>query len=340
MDTAVLQRIQRGLQEKRQSLTDWITGTPPAKKRIMEGPCCDEDVQLQLSTIDRSLDQIENHTFGVCEVCHKYVDAPLLEMDYTTCVCLDHYTEAERRQLETELELSLTFQRALLPQSAPEIPGLSLAAFSRPAQILGGDYYDFIQYRDGLYGLAIADAVGHGVAASMFMTSLQTALHTLVPENDSPADVIQRINRFYIHNVHMTSFLTVFLSRYDPVSHRLIYGNAGHNPPIVYRHKEKKVDWLQPTGAGLGFIEDYTIQPETVLLSTGDVLVLYTDGIVEANNPQGESFGYDRLEQVVTQNAFLSAQELLMVIRQALRDFVKEQPLADDTTIVIGKISA
>jgi sigma-B regulation protein RsbU (phosphoserine phosphatase) len=93
----------------------------------------------------------------------------------------------------------------------------------------------------------------------MFMTSLQTALHTLVPESDSPTEVIQRINRFFVHNVHMTSFLTVFLSRYDPLSHMFTYGNAGHNPPMVYRGKEAKVDWLHPTGAGLGFIEDYTI---------------------------------------------------------------------------------
>jgi len=340
MDATVLQRIQHGLQEKRQNISDWLNNTPPAKKQVMTGPCCDEDVQSQLITIDQSLDQIENNTFGVCEVCHRYVDAPLLEMDYTTCVCLDHYSEKELRQLETELELSQVFQKALLPHSAPDIPGLVLAAYSRPAQILGGDYYDFIQYRDGLYGLAIADAVGHGVAASMFMTSLQTALHTLAPENDSPADVIQRINRFYIHNVHMTSFLTVFLSRYDPAAHTLTYGNAGHNPPIVYRSQSRKVDWLQPTGAGLGFIEDYTIQPETISLSAGDVIVLYTDGVVEATNAQGDLFGYERLEKAVTQNAFLPAQELLKVIRQRLHDFVQAQTLADDTTILIGKISA
>lgn len=340
MDATVLQRIQHGLQEKRQSLSDWLNNTPPAKKQLMTGPCCEEDVQSQLKTIDQSLDQIEKNTFGVCEVCHEPVDANLLEMDYTTCVCLDHYSDKERRQLETELELSLVFQRALLPQTLPVIPGLVLAAFSRPAKILGGDYFDFIQYRDGLYGLAIADAVGHGVAASMFMTSLQTALHTLAPECDSPADVIQRINRFYIHNVHMTSFLTVFLSRYDPVSHQLTYGNAGHNPPIVFRNQSHRVDWLQPTGAGLGFIEDYTIQPETISLSAGDVIVLYTDGVVEATNVQGDYFGHEKLEKIVAQNAFLPAQELLKVIRQTLNEFIQEQPLADDTTIVIGKISA
>jgi sigma-B regulation protein RsbU (phosphoserine phosphatase) len=339
MDATVLQRIQHGLQEKRQGLSDWLKNTPPDQKQLVSGPCCDEDIQAQIKTIDRSLGQIQDNTFGVCEVCHHYVDASVLEVDYTACVCLDHYTEQERRQLETELELSLVFQRALLPQALPAIPGLTLAAFSRPAQILGGDYFDFIQYQDGLYGLAIADAVGHGVAASMYMTSLQTALHTLSPESNSPTEVIRRINRFYIHNVHMTSFLTVFLSRYDPVAHILTYGNAGHNPPMVYRGVEGNVYWLQPTGAGLGFIEDYTIEPQTISLSVGDLIILYTDGVVEAENSQGENFGYGRLEKLVARNATLSSQELLKSLRQALSDFVEAQPLADDTTIVIGKIS-
>jgi phosphoserine phosphatase RsbU/P len=339
METTVLQRIQHGLQEKRQGLTDWLKSTPPAKKQQITGAEGDQAIQVQLGTIDRSLEQIENKTFGVCEVCQCYVDANLLEVDYTSCVCLDHYSEQERRQLETELELSLAFQRALLPQSAPAIPGLEIAAFSRPAQILGGDYFDFIQYRDGLYGLAIADAAGHGVSASMFMTSLQAALHTLIPESDSPAEVIQRINHFYIHNVHMTSFMTVFLSRYDPVSHILTYGNAGHNPPIVYRSKEAKVEWLQPTGAGLGFIEDYTITQEKIWLSTGDILILYTDGVVEATNQQGEFFGLEKLAATVANNAARPAHDLLGMIRQTLDDFTSEQPLADDVTLVIGKLS-
>jgi phosphoserine phosphatase RsbU/P len=338
METTVLNRIQHGLREKRQNLTDWLKSTPPDKKQLVNGPCCDEDVQAQIETIDQTLVQIQENTFGVCEVCHNYVDASVLEVDYTACVCLDHYSDQERRQLETELEFSLAYQRALLPQALPAIPGLSLAAFSRPAQILGGDYFDFIQYQDGMYGLAIGDAVGHGVAASMYMTSLQTALHTLSPESNSPTEVLRRINRFYIHNVHMTSFLTIFLSRYDPVSHMLTYGNAGHNPPMVYRGKEGKVDWLQPTGAGLGFIEDYTIEPQTLSLAVGDTIILYTDGLVEAENSRGECFDYERLEKLVIQNAALSAQDLLKVLRQTLSDFIEEQPLADDTTIVIGKI--
>jgi RNA polymerase-binding transcription factor DksA len=164
MEATVLQRIQHGLQEKRQNLSDWLKNAPPEKKQLVNGPCCDEDIQVQIDTIDQSLDKIHDHTLGVCEVCHGYVDAELLEVDYTACVCLDHYSDQERRQLETELMLSLAYQRALLPQAPPAIPGLALAAFSRPAQILGGDYFDFIQYQDGLYGLAIGCG-GHGVAA-------------------------------------------------------------------------------------------------------------------------------------------------------------------------------
>jgi sigma-B regulation protein RsbU (phosphoserine phosphatase) len=339
MEATVYERVQSGLEDKRKNLSGWLKNTPPDEKQRIMGPCCDEDVQEQIKTIDQSLSKIQDGSLGVCEVCHGYVDTELLEVDYTACVCLDHYSEQERRELETELELSLAFQKALLPQSAPAIPGLTLAAFSRPAQILGGDYFDFIQYQDGMYGLAIADAVGHGVAASMYMTSLQTALHTLSPESNSPTEVLRRINRFYIHNVHMTSFLTIFLSRYDPVSHLLTYGNAGHNPPIVYRSEEGKVDWLQTTGAGLGFIENYSIDPQTISLAVGDLIVLYTDGIVEAANAQGELFGYERLGKLIIEYAPLSAQEILRAVRQNLFDFTGEQPIADDTTVVVGKVN-
>jgi sigma-B regulation protein RsbU (phosphoserine phosphatase) len=184
----------------------------------------------------------------------------LLEADYTACVCLDHLSAGEKRQLESELELSQTIQKALLPQRVPAIPGLDLAFFSRPAQILGGDYFDFFQFRDGVPGLAIADVVGHGISASLLMASIQTALRTLVPESDSPSDVLQRVNRFLLHNVHFTTFVTIFLGRFDNGTCTLDYCNAGHNPPLIYRQQEtgnNPVSWLQPTGAAIGLVEEF-----------------------------------------------------------------------------------
>jgi RNA polymerase-binding transcription factor DksA len=159
--------IQRGLTETRENLAHWIEATPPSKKSVQ---CLSEDgtcVEDHLHVIDQSLEKIREGTFGVCEVCHDAVDAELLRMDYTSTVCLGHFTEEELRQLESELELSQIVQRGLLPQQAPSIPGLSVAAFSRPAQIVSGDYFDFVRFKDGGHGIVMADVSGHGVAAGM-----------------------------------------------------------------------------------------------------------------------------------------------------------------------------
>ena len=338
MDTSILQRFQTSLIEKRHNLVEWLGQTPPAKKQIQLGSADEQDVQAHLRVVDQALEKISDQTLGICEVCHKTVDTNLLEMDYTASVCLDHFSELERRQLEAELELSAVVQRALLPQQIPEIPGLNLAAFSRPANIIGGDYFDFLQFRDGAYGLIIADAMGHGIAASILMSSFQTALRTLVPEKVSPVEVLERINHIILHNINYVTFVTAFLCRFEPATHVLTFSNAGQNPPLLYRNREKTVRWLGPTGAALGIIESYSLKSESVTLSEGDILLFYTDGITEATNPQKEPFGKERLAALVQQNSSLSAQNLVRVVRQAVEDFSGGHPLEDDITLIAGRL--
>ena len=338
MDTTVFQRFQTSLIAKRHNLIEWLGQTPPTKKQIQLGIANEQAVQTHLQVVDQALEKISNQTLGICEVCHKYVDTDLLEMDYTTSVCLDHYSEQERRQLEAELELSAVVQRALLPQQMPEIPGLNLAAFSRPANIIGGDYFDFLQFRDGAYGLIIADAMGHGISASMLMSSFQTALRTLVPEKESPVEVLERINHIILHNINYVTFVTAFLCRFDPSTRVLTFSNAGQNPPLLYRNRERTVRWLKPTGPALGIIESYYLKAESVTLSDGDILLFYTDGITEAINPQKEPFGQDRLAALVQQNSSLSAQNLVRVVRQAVEDFSGGRPLEDDITLIAGRL--
>ena len=198
MEGTVFERIRTGLLEKRRYLGEWLRSVPVGRRQRLLGPADEQAVQISLQVIDANLAKAAEGTLGLCRVCHDYVDTRLLEMDYTACVCLDHFSDQERRRLEAELELSQTVQKALLPQHMPAIPGLDLAVFSRPAQIVGGDYFDFFRFRDGAHGLAIADVAGHGVAAGLLMASLQTALRTLVPESDSPADVLQRLQPFLL----------------------------------------------------------------------------------------------------------------------------------------------
>jgi sigma-B regulation protein RsbU (phosphoserine phosphatase) len=338
MVTELYERIQEGLEEKQKEITEFLETAPETEKEVCLGND-EECVESHLHIIETSLEKIDDKTLGICVVCHGYVDAGLLQMDYTAAVCLDHYSEEERRRLESELELSQVVQRALLPQRIPNIRGVELAAFSRPSEIIGGDYFDFFQFRDGTHGLVIADVSGHGVSAGMLMSSLQMAIRTMAPETDSPAEVLERINRFYIHNIHFTTFVTVFLARFDPVTRTLTYVNAGHNPPAVRRRVNSGIIWLKPTAPAIGLAEDFHARMESIGFSEGDSLLLYTDGVTEVMNISNEEFGQERLAELVQQHAERPASDLLQAVRQALSVFGNNRPLVDDVTMVALKIS-
>ena len=331
-------RIQESLDEKRQNLTEFLETAPDAEKEI----CLCEDergVHAHLEVIETSLEKIEDNTLGICVICQEPVDSQLLQMDYTASVCLGHFTEEELRQLENELELSQVVQRALLPQRVPNISGVELAAFNRPSEIIGGDYFDFFQFRDGTHGLVIADVSGHGVSAGMLMSSLQTALRTMAPDSDSPAEILEKINRFYIHNINFTTFVTVFLARFDPASLTLTYVNAGHNPPAVHQKGIPEITWLGPTAPAIGLVEEFHPRTESIVFSKGDSLLLYTDGVTEVLDTSNNEFGQERLAEVLRQNSNLTAPDMLQVLRQGMGAFGDNRRLVDDVTMIALKIS-
>ena len=338
MEKKVLSHIRHSVQEKRSNLSDWVETTPQPEKELCLDCKVDQPVFEHIAVLDQTLQKAENDTLGVCKVCHGQVEAGVLEIDYTAEVCLDCLSEPERRHLEAELEFSSEIQRALLPQNAPSFPGLDIGAFSRPAQIIGGDYFDFFRFKSGSYGLVIADVAGKGFSASLLMSSLQTALHTLATDSDSVSDVVQRINHYFLHNVNLTTFITLFLGEYDSDRRLLTYANAGHNPPLVYRPAgDPRLTWLSPTGAAVGVMEEYTLRSESILLQPEDVLLLYTDGVTELADPAREFFGPDRLADLVAANAGLSAQDLVSVLRKGLGDFNPTASPDDDLTIVAAK---
>jgi sigma-B regulation protein RsbU (phosphoserine phosphatase) len=339
MQTSVINRIREGLLEKKETLEQWQVATPDSEKQLELGFADESAVNAQLETIDNALEQMDEGIYGICEICHESVDTELLQMDFTATVCLGHYTENELRQLESELELSQVIQRGLLPQHVPSIPHYDIAAFSRPAQIVTGDYFDFLQFDDGTHGFVIADVSGHGVSAGMLMSSLQTVFHTLAPETDSPVDVLRRINRLYVNNINFTTFVTIFFARLDPQTRMLSYASAGHNPPLLYRPSTNELAWLKPTGPAIGLVKDYFSRIDNIQLQEGDTLLLYTDGVIEALNPQGnEQFGYDRLAEIVHQSDGIPANELTQRIRQAISDFTQGNLDADDITMIVCKI--
>ncbi len=338
MEEKTLTRIRKSIEAKLHNLSEWMVATPTPEKQQALDRQDDAPVQEHLAVLDKALERVECKEIGVCVVCHGRIEDSILQIDYTAEVCLDCLSEVQRRELETELQFSSEIQRALLPQQAPDVPGLEIGAFSRPAQIVTGDYFDFFRFKNGAYGFAIADVSGHGFSSSLLMSSLQMALHTLTMDSDSIPEVIRRINQYYLHNTALTTFVTLFVGAYDPEKRVLTYANAGHTPPLLYhRNGKDSLAWLAPTGAAVGILENYSLRSEQIWLNPNDVLLLYTDGVTELTNTASEFFGMERLQKLLSENAGLSASGLVSALRQELDDFNEGKRIADDLTIVAIK---
>jgi sigma-B regulation protein RsbU (phosphoserine phosphatase) len=342
MQAPLLESIRKNLFEKRDRINEWLRGTPLSKKEVFLGPSPEQAVYAHLDAIDDAISKADSKTLGKCKVCQGEVETELLEIDYSACVCIEHLSEKERRNLESELELAQSVQKMLLPQEIPDMPGLEIAAYSRPAQIVGGDYFDFIEFSNGFHGLAIADVAGHGVSASLHMASIQALLRTLVPLNKSPSEVMSQVHKLFIHNIRFETFVTFFIGAFDSSAKALTYCNAGHQPPLVLRKtksKEKSVALLRPTGAAIGLVEKSKFGEKTIDLQEGDLLVLYTDGVTEAMNTHNQQFGRERLETLVRQLEHMPVKEVIQKIRLNLEEFSEGKPLDDDTTIVVSRIA-
>jgi phosphoserine phosphatase RsbU/P len=266
------------------------------------------------------------------------VETHWLETDYSTCVCLEHLTGDARAKLEAELELSQKVQKALLPQDLPKISGWEFAAFSQPASIVGGDYFDFLRFRDGRHALLIADVMGKGMPASMLMASLQASLKIIVPDNESPGEVLSRANQIFHHNIRLTKFVSIVIASLDPANGKITYANAGHNPPLLLsrgKGNELVVKSFRPTGAAIGLVEKADFQDESAIMAPGDTLLFYTDGIIEAVSPEREEFGEERLRKILLAGAGSSPLDIIRSIRAELRSFAKGTPIPDDTTMIV-----
>jgi sigma-B regulation protein RsbU (phosphoserine phosphatase) len=337
MDKNFLQKFKENLLQRKQNILEFLNQTTPTTVKMRTGPAGDEALGEHLHHLDSALQKVEAETFGLCEICNDDVEINRLEMDYTACVCLEHLTGDERTRLENDLELSQKVQQALLPHSVPEIRRVEIAAFSQPANIVGGDYFDFLQFKDGSHALVIADVMGKGMAASMLMSNLQASLRIIIGESTEPAEVVERLNHIFCRNIQLTKFVTLFLARYHEDSCVLTYCNAGHNPPLLQRGDDL-VEQLRPTGAAIGLIDQTSFEQKDISLHSGNRLFMYTDGVVESPNEYNELFGEDRLQNLLQASTHLSPSLLISSVRESLQRFTHSKSPADDTTIIVMDI--
>jgi len=245
--------------------------------------------------------------------------------------------EAER--VRHELEIAARIQRSLLPQQPPEVPGVELAGQCVPAANVGGDYYDFITDRNGYLTLLIADVSGHSIGAALMMAMARSILRREITEGKSPAAILADTNSAMLHDLSNASlFITMFCARYDPETQQLTFANGGHNPPLLWCAHESRILDLDSDGLIVGILEDVQYEEKTISLHPGDILLLYTDGIVEARDPQGEFFGEERLRKLLRDHASESPARLAERIHRTVHQYTQDTPQQDDITLLILRV--
>lgn len=299
----------------------------------------DEAIRVQglLGQIKEALNRIEDRSYGLCEVCKDPVELFRLEVQPVTEVCLGCITPDERARLEEELYLASRIHRALLPQHVARIDGFEIAVKSLAARVVGGDYYDFLPSHDGRQvRVLIADTMGKGLPAGLVMSNLQGALRVLADEIDSPALLLHRVNRWLCHNIPITKFVSVACIGITPADSgpaRITHANAGHCPAILIR-RDGSHEALNATGTLIGVHEDFTYNEESFEMSSGDMLLLYTDGVTEAENQAGEMYEESRLIRFASDHHRLPAERFAEELMADVGRFSGRSELSDDLTLI------
>ena len=239
----------------------------------------------------------------------------------------------EKEAMERELSIARDVQRELLPRGSPLITGLSLAGACRPAVGVGGDYYDYLQFSDDRVGLVIADVAGKGIPAALLMAGLQASVRSLAAPLVDPCEVNRQLNGMLYRSTATSRYATLFFGVYDARRRTLSYSNAGHFPPLHVGATE--VCRLTADGIPLGLMEEARYGQGCRTLEPGDLLALYTDGIVEAPDARGVEFGEERLVAALRRNKDRDLDEVILTVLGEVERWTGGAAAHDDATLVL-----
>ena len=250
------------------------------------------------------------------------------------------YSEAnEKKRLDHDLEIARDIQRILLPAEAPAVNGFEISGINIPARQVSGDYFDYIKVDDERLGVAIADVSGKGVPASLIMAICRSVLRSQATQNPSPADVLQKVNRQLYPDIKEDMFISMAYLVLDHAHNGAVtLARAGHDAPLLYQHGSQSVTPLKPPGMVLGIdsgnVFDRLTGDVAVPLERDDCLVLYTDGVTEAIDTEGNEFGLERMMESVRASATNGAAAIITRLIDDLRNFVGANPQNDDITLI------
>jgi sigma-B regulation protein RsbU (phosphoserine phosphatase) len=234
-----------------------------------------------------------------------------------------------------ELSLAHSIQTSFLPESIPQLPGWQLTATLEPARQIAGDFYDFIYLPEGKLGILIADVADKGLGSALYMALSSTLIRTFANEyHRDPAMVLKTVNQHILRNARANLFVTVFFAVLDPTTGLLRYANAGHNPPFLVG-VNNGIKTLNNTGMPLGIDEENEWGQDEILISPGEMLLLYTDGVTDAQNNAGEFIDRKIILSTIQQNIGKTVQDIQQGILNKVHHFVGDAPRFDDLTLVI-----
>lgn len=272
----------------------------------------------------------------------EYLTKPIKSKELLARVeAILRYTELNRRrgqaEVETEMHQAADIQRRLMPRETPRLSGLDLHASYKPASRIGGDFYDFMIRPDQQLVFVAADVTGKGLPAALVMASTLTALWGAAHYRPSPQAALERVNTdLYDKLTDVRKMVTTFIGFYNPETHQVTYANAGH-APIIFCPADGQARLLEADGPPLGALPTILSQNHHLMLAEGDVLLIGSDGLSEAENRAGEMFGYERLLEAVTTLADRTAPEIAAGLFEQMTAFAAGHKQSDDQTLIVLK---
>ena len=247
-----------------------------------------------------------------------------------------HRQLLEKELLDKQLQMAKEVQTHLLPLTDPLIPGYDISGVGIPAEKIGGDYYDYLQLPEGKLGLVVADVSGHGISSALVMSAFRSLLRSYTHGDYSPAQIAEAINDRLPDFTGGNNFITMAYGLLDPIENQVTFTRCGHPSPILL-HANGVSESLRSNSPAFGIYKNISYVDESKNISQGDILVVYTDGVVDIENQKGKAFGSKRLMKVIEKNRGFSAKDLIKEIINQTQHFSGFQPFQDDFTLVILK---
>lgn len=271
------------------------------------------------------------------EVDHEMISALVIQVSIAINNAKMYSDLLVKERISKELELAARMQKKIIPQDIKNILGLDVANYFAPAKEIGGDYYDYYLYKNKIFTVTMADVSGKGVPAAFLMALARSILRTLSTRGIEPSKDLKALNKIIYPDISEDMFITIMHCKFDYETKELTYSNAGHNPIIIYRDKTQTIERHTVKGMAIGFLESYNYIENKVTLDTGDIVVLYTDGITECENSDKELFGIEKLEKIIYENRDKEVEVIKNSLLKEIDHFRNGWEQTDDVTFVILK---